>query len=446
MQCNSPNTFHLKELISEEEFLGKIRKKARDFIKLYLFVLDNKENDAIFNGCVYFNILMLSRSLEDFLDDYEAKNNKTWHHFRELVASIRGFSFILHLYEHIKKRYLEIEKEEKEEEEVYKVFKEFLNHTEAPERFFRNALLWAFEEIKEESIKLKINMPKEKFHDIDFLMDVASNKILPHNIDGIFMNQETKYITNICSNFINIGKKFNGLGFDYNNDDIQINETEPYIISEAEIRVFELQMHNLQSIYDTFVKDSVEESKDARLPIFRAYISILLHLFEICRIQIHFYERHKQINELLRKAIPDQDIRIYIIKSIHFLGKILEPGSILASELLGHYSETDSIKLPIPALGFHMRPSSLVVSLVKYYGSEVFMKVGNRKFNAGNLLELMWAGGEISRENIKEVIFEGDKRVLHDLELLAKANYGEDIIGTDKPLPRELEYLRDRRK
>ncbi|MGA1868128.1 MAG: HPr family phosphocarrier protein [bacterium] len=444
MECKSSNTFHLKELISEKEFLGKIQKKAKAFIKLYIFILDNKENEAIFNGCVYFNVLMLARSLEDFLDDYEAKNNKTWHDFRELVASIRGFSFILHLYEHIKRRYLEIE--EKEEDEVYKVFKEFLSYAQGPELFFRKALIWAFQQLKEASIKLKIKMPKEKLLDIDFLMDVLSNKILPHNIDGIFIDQETKYITNICSNFLNIAKKFNDLGFDFEDDDSSANETEPYIISEAEIRVFELQMHNLQSIYDTFVKDSIEEGKDSRLPIFRVYISILLHLIEICRIQIHFYERHKKINTLLIKAIPDQDIRTYIIKTINFIGKIMEPGCNLATDLLGHYSETASIELPIPALGFHMRPSSLVVNLVKYYGSEVYMRVGNRKFNAGNLLELMWAGGEISRENIKTVIFEGDKRVLNDLEILAHANYGEDIIGTDKPLPREIEYLRDRRK
>jgi hypothetical protein len=40
------------------------------------------------------------------------------------------------------------------------------------------------------------------------------------------------------------------------------------------------------------------------------------------------------------------------------------------------------------------------------------------------------------------VTFVGDKRALRDLEILASVNYGEDTMGKDQPLPKELSYLR----
>jgi hypothetical protein len=40
------------------------------------------------------------------------------------------------------------------------------------------------------------------------------------------------------------------------------------------------------------------------------------------------------------------------------------------------------------------------------------------------------------------VIFEGDKRVLNDIKLLAESGYGEDKFGNNVPLPEKLGYLR----
>ena len=41
-----------------------------------------------------------------------------------------------------------------------------------------------------------------------------------------------------------------------------------------------------------------------------------------------------------------------------------------------------------------------------------------------------------------EVHFEGDKRVLADLEILAECGYGEDSYGNNTILPEELSYIR----
>jgi phosphotransferase system HPr-like phosphotransfer protein len=118
-------------------------------------------------------------------------------------------------------------------------------------------------------------------------------------------------------------------------------------------------------------------------------------------------------------------------------------GRMLADELLKEYTAMDSIELPVPKdLGFHLRPSTLVAKVVNHYGSDVYMVVGQDKFDAKSVLSLTWAGGKIAREKIEKVTFVGDKRVLKDLKTLASVNYGEDLMGTDRPLPKVLSYLR----
>ena len=49
---------------------------------------------------------------------------------------------------------------------------------------------------------------------------------------------------------------------------------------------------------------------------------------------------------------------------------------------------------------------------------------------------------KIQKENIQHVIFRGDRRALHDLQILANVNYGEDLMGKGVALPKELGYLK----
>jgi hypothetical protein len=52
------------------------------------------------------------------------------------------------------------------------------------------------------------------------------------------------------------------------------------------------------------------------------------------------------------------------------------------------------------------------------------------------------AAGQIDINTDLTVSFVGDKRVLADIELLAKRGYGEDSFGNNIPLPKKLSYLR----
>jgi hypothetical protein len=58
------------------------------------------------------------------------------------------------------------------------------------------------------------------------------------------------------------------------------------------------------------------------------------------------------------------------------------------------------------------------------------------------VLDIQWAGGKIQKENITEVVFEGDVRALNDIKILASVNYAEDSMGKGLALPKELAYLK----
>ena len=128
---------------------------------------------------------------------------------------------------------------------------------------------------------------------------------------------------------------------------------------------------------------------------------------------------------------------------LYYAFQFLSDGKRLALVILNENIERGRIEVGIPVeLGFHSRPSLLVAKIVQYYGGEVNLRVGADSFDASSVLDIQWAGGKISREKAKTVVFEGDVRALKDIEVLAGVNYGEDTMGKGIPLPKELDYLK----
>jgi len=114
-----------------------------------------------------------------------------------------------------------------------------------------------------------------------------------------------------------------------------------------------------------------------------------------------------------------------------------------ARMILNENIERATVRVGVPQkLGFHARPSLLVAKVVQHYGGQVELVIGEDRFDASSVLDIQWAGGKIQKENLKEVVFEGDSRTLKDIQTLASVNYGEDLMGKGVPLPKELKYLR----
>lgn len=401
-------------------------------------VVEGVNPERMIRSRAFLSMLIANaRMLEDFLDDHGARRNKRWFYFRELVATARGFGQTGYLIVFIQKRYPPDSIELKD-------FTEFFRRLEQVRHFHEKALTYIFKKLLLRARELGIQPSPKNFDPVE---ENISLEHLPLPITKVrtFYGNEEKDIAKICSLYQNLAQNFDPVACHTDKQKVKkIKQIVPDVINEECIRSFELEMHNLESVYDTYVNDRSREDKDPRLSHLRNYISIPLLLLEAARAWTHFYERHPKIHQEIHREMQTECILDYIVTwALYYCRKFVAYGKNLAEELLEDYTSKGSIELPIPRnLGFHLRPATLVAKIVNHYGSEVSMYVGEDRFDASSILSITWAGGKLARDNIQKVTFVGDKRTLKDLEILASVNYGEDTMGKDQPLPKELSYLR----
>ena len=215
--------------------------------------------------------------------------------------------------------------------------------------------------------------------------------------------------------------------------------------TEERARVFEATVHNLQSAYDTYIKGTVLEAKDHRLPSLRGHASAAFHLLEGVTMLVHFVERHEsgigeacassRISELVDRArVREMTLNVLLYWAAEFMSL----GRSLAEELLPAYTNVQDLVVDIDeSVVLHARPASLIVGIVQRYGTPVEMQVGDTLCDASSILELMIAVG--SNSTARRFVFRGDENPLRDIRLLFEHGLGE---GGLSGLPEALGYLR----
>ncbi len=426
-----------QHVLSYNKFLAVAQKYARGLLSQCMVSREKDPEKKITNRTFLSLLVANARMLEDFLDDHGAQRNRRWFYFRELVATARGFGQTGYLIVFIQKRYPPDSIELKD-------FKEFFHRLEQAQNFHVKAIMYVFKRLETCASKLGIKLPDAPFEGL-VEPDPLGNDCLPMTLGKTDYGNEEKDIAKICSLYQNLAQNFDPVACISGNKDIKnICQIVPEVINEECIRNSELEMHNLESVYDTYVHYESRKDKDPRLAHLKNYISIPLLLLEAARAWSHFYERHPKIHQEIHGEVKTDCILDYIVNwALYYCKEFIAYGKNLAEELLIDYTSKGSVELSIPKnLGFHLRPATMVSKIVNHYGSEVVMVVGEDKFDASSILSITWAGGKIARDNIQTVTFVGDKRALKDLETLASVNYGEDSMGKDTPLPKELSYLR----
>ncbi len=425
-------------------FDEKVRLFSHDYLKYCLYISNNDTPSQTFNKKLYANLISSSQLLEDFLDFHGAKNNKDWYFYRELSAAVRHLSLGCYSLKHLLNRmiFYELIDLEKFKLEGEKTF-----------NFLTRSLIKLGPVIIGEAQRLKIPIPSEGFVSADF-PGVITGEMLEYDIDDENKDQQKKNIVKIASEFIRIAAIFDQHRFYEPLDIKEILAIVPDKINEVEVRRYEMLVHNLQSSFDTYVIHGGYRFGNRKLKQLRAYFSAVLHLLQIIGRLLHFYERHlheagykniyKGVQERLAAIIdPETLLDRTINYGLYYVCHFLTTGNKLAVEILNENIERSSITVGVPVkLGFHARPSLLVAKIVQYYGGRVELVVDEDRFDASSVLDIQWAGGKIQKENITEVIFEGDTRALKDIEILSRVNYGEDTIGKGVPLPKELNYLK----
>jgi len=425
-------------------FSEKAQIFSEEFLQCCIHICKTERERETFTKKLYAKMVSSSKLLEDFLDFHGAKNNSNWYYYRELVSSVRNLSEASYSQKHISKRFPLYDLAETEGfEEAGHTTHKFL--IESLKRISRNVL--------KEARRLQIKLPEGRFS-WDYFLGISTQTSLEFDIDDKNLEEEKKNIVKITTEFFRVAGEFEVLGFYEPYSSAQIKSIVPSNFNEQEARRFEMVVHSLQSSFDTYVNRSGLQLQDIKLKRLRGYISIVLHLLELTRRLLHYYERHlhnvgykdiyKRVRDRLIKAVRPVDILDRIVNyGLYYIWYFLVQGQDLAQELLNENTEQGSIVVGLPQeLGLHSRPAMLVAKIVQHYGGKVELWVDSDRFDASSVLDVQWAGGKIQKEEIKEIVFKGDMRALKDIKVLSSVNYGEDSMGKGIPLPKELSYLK----
>jgi phosphotransferase system HPr-like phosphotransfer protein len=425
-------------------FLEKLHFFSKEFLNYCIYLCEGEPERETFTQTLYAPMVSSSKVLEDFLDFHGAKNSSGWYYYRELVSSVRNISEACYSQKHIWIRlpFYNLTDTDQFEQAGYETHKFLITS-------LRAVCLRALEEARRLNIELSVH----PFVWEDF-PGLPTNTRLESDIDDVNLREEKKNIVKITTEFLRVARDFETHGF-YEPYSIDvIRAIIPTRLNEQEARRFEMVVHSLQSSFDTYVNRSGLRFRDVALKSLRGYISVVLHLLELTRRLLHYYERHlyevgytntaKKVRDELSRAVnPGQLLDRIVNYGLYYVCHFLVSGQGLAQALLNNNVERGTIVVGVPQkMGFHSRPSLLVAKIVEHYGGQVELCVGYDRFDARSVLDLQWAGGKIQKENVQEVVFQGDKRALRDIQILAGVNYGEDSMGKGIPLPKELDYLK----
>jgi len=430
----------LDRIISEETFAGVLEGEAEMFFRIANSL--QFKSEAPRRRQQLYQLGIESNLLESFLDDHGAQHNQAFCFFRELVASTRGFSKVGFALEHLQRRF-----------EGYGTLldgvdprrSEFLGSLERAAGFIAEALKRLLEAAREEARSLGLH-PVEQFFPEERYTTGLVNLQLPHNLGDERIDEETPRVAEVASKYLQVCAMFREVGIR------RIEEPEARETffakecTEERARVYEATVHNLQSAYDTYIRDTSHESADERLRSLRGHASAAFHLLESVTGLTHFVERHEAggRNEEQKKRMGALVVRaevreITLNHLLYWAGELILLGESLARDILSRFSTVQELELELPAgVTIHARPASLVVAIVNHYEMPVELEVAGKTCNAASILEVLIHAG--SNPDERRYVFRGDVRPLGDIRALFEAGLGED--GLDK-LPDSLAYLRD---
>lgn len=334
-----------------------------------------------------------STQLEELLDAYGARSNQDWYSFRMHVAMLKNFSTVGYELLHLRHTITSYDFQGEH--------KDFDADTQGAIHYVTSFLFCSLKQLLSDTYKFFWPHPEEMLG-YDFTENLPQG-MLPKNRS--FAGRETaqQLVIHLATSFLNNTEdakflanaaksqapKWRGLNFE--------------LLSEAHIRALEGKFHNLQSLYDTYVSYSNIEDNDHSLRRLRGHISLVLHLLKVTTVFIHFYERHIKLqgDELFchKNCVLKSDWYLELLT--HYLCRysyeFLSSARDLCQQMLRKYAVVDTIELPAPPFfGFHVRPSTLISTIVRHYGSDVTM-ILDKEYDASIPMNLFLANEWINQ-------------------------------------------------
>ena len=434
----------LTQIISEEDFLILAKAPCDQFLNVFFLFKRRDEEKKEISRKFYSNLTQEAECLENFMDQYGARENKKWSFFVECLASIRNLSIAAFFTRHILDRYPYYNLRESEQKQV-----KFNNASLGVLGFLNRSILDLLKELCATAETNGLNVTIDMDNQIEFT-EIESNTRLPRNVAEDQVKDEEEHVIEICEKIKHISRLMNDSKISQlqNRNELKLAVLKKY--NEKRARMHKNLIHNIQSDFDTHIKNTRIEAIYQDLKILRGYVSMPLHLLEISLWLAHFYERHEdeirpgenrtRISMIVNKdVLLDKIINFGFYYSQYFINE----GNLLAGEILKCFTKIVKVELPVPKpLGFHARPSTLISIIGRQFEDlELSVIIDGEKFNAKSVMSLLQVGGIIADKGYQTIIFEGDKRVIDDLKLLAKHNYCEK-----GEIPSRLSYLREYQK
>jgi phosphotransferase system HPr (HPr) family protein len=427
----------LEEVIPEGAFATILEAQAETFFRLANTLLPRTDEE--WSRSDLYELISEADSIESLLDDYGARHNRTFSMTRELVASLRGIALAGFSIVHLERR--------------FESYGAILSAREADAAlssirksrvFLLGSLRTLLKAVHDECLARGVRVAGAT---VDEESGAAEGPLmkLPRNVDQEDLDDDEQKVAEVAAKFLQVCGMFEDIAVRRILDDKEREDYLRSVCSEEQARVYEATVHNLQSAYDTWVKNTVLEAGDPRLSKLRGHASAALHLLEAVTHLVHFVERHESG---LRHEATERRIAVLVDRAqvrditlnhlLYWATQIVRRGRPLAEDLLPSYTNVQVLDVALgDDLSLHARPAALIVGIVNRYGTPVEMEIEGHKCNAASILELMVAVG--SHPNARRFRFRGDEKPLRDIELLFKSGLGED--GVDG-LPHDLAYLR----
>lgn len=431
----------LAELISEEDFLPLLQATLRDlgFIASCHYFLEAEIQDV--NKRVLGHLNEEAQLLESFLDDYDARNNKTFSNFTEIVASIRNLIDVSYIQRHILRRYFKYHLDD----DVAQVAEFHLKSGESYEFLVQSVKDLVKDFLAEATDVLGLDCSKRNVAWANKMTDPALKSHLPHNVDDEVISNAEASIAQIANGYLQSAKVLGTITLSETESPRELRDFVTKTIPEERCRQLEAMVHGLQSKYDTYLKNTQTEQSNPMLPKLRGHISMALHLLEFTTGLVHFYERHEndirsvEAKRRISRLVDKNEIVSLIVKyGMHFAQRYIERGQAYAEAMLQEYSKINSLELTLPdGVYLHARPVSLIVGVVQHHGAPVQMEIEDEKVEANSIIQVLMVSGSYPKANA--VTFYGDEAPLADLKRLFDAKLGEEGL---EDLPPELDYLR----
>jgi len=433
---DGPDPATLDRVLREADYRDRLSKDAEDLLRLEATSRASALPEPSRRFCL--RLTEVAERLEYALLDVGARGNREYAFFAEGVSLARWFAKAVHALLHLRgriRRYLG-------DRADLATFREDLDGWI---RRFSLRTTTVLAGVRDEAHRLGLAVPTVPYAREDLAFEDARWR-LPQNLDAAASVGERERIAEVATAFLALADELVPLPLPATADVAALRTFARETYGDIRSHEFRVRMHAIQSTYDAAVAATPLEVADARLKIFRGYVSILLHLLEATAYLLRL---HARLTDDVRSAslgeridpLVDRDELLSFAIGYALRNTIvcLKEARSSASELLERYSTRAEVELDLPpGRKLHLRPAGLIVRVVQHHGLPVEMQMDEESVDARHLMDvILLAAGHPDATRVR---FRGDQRALADLQSLFAHRLGEDGLET---LPPELSYVRE---